>query len=116
MKPSLADLVELHLAKALRRRRRPRHITPRSPRSPPACGSPTLRPSPSLTRTFRDEDFDPADLSTEFVAVPGAMMADAEDGEQPWGPPLFIPGLPDRTEVELQLEPSALCRPRRRAA
>ncbi len=116
MKPSLAELIELHLAKALRRKRRPRHTTPRSPRSPPVRGSTVLRPTPSLTPTFRDEDFDPADLATDFVAVPGAMMADAEDGEQPWGPPLFIPGLPDRTEIELQLEPAAIRKPRRRAA
>lgn len=88
MPRSLAALVELEIDRSLTRRglrppsrtkRRPR---PRRPKAPPTV----VAPPPGIF-VFRNEDFDPADLVTDYVPVPGACMADMEDGEQPFGPP-----------------------------
>ena len=43
-----------------------------------------LSPPPFV---FRPEDYEPSDFVEDYVAVPGACMADMEDGEQPFGPP-----------------------------
>lgn len=89
MPRSFAALLDLEIHRSLVRRglRRPsrprRRSSSRRPKPPP----PTAGAPPPGLFVFRTEDFDPADLVTDYVPVPGACMADMEDGEQPFGPP-----------------------------
>lgn len=84
MKASLSVLVDRYLATARRRRRLAGRHRPSAPPRLACAGSPL---PPRLHGAFCDADFDPADLVLGYVNVPGACMADMEDGEQPFGPP-----------------------------
>lgn len=88
MPRSLSALVDAEIRRVLvrhglrapaRRRRRA------APPSPVVRSLATLSPAPFV---FRPEDYDPSDFAQDYVAVPGACMADMEDGEQPFGPPI----------------------------
>lgn len=87
MPRSLSALVDAEIRRVLVRhglRAPPRRRPTAAPvPAPPPLSS--LTPAPFV---FRPEDYDTSDFVTDYIPVPGACMADMEDGEQPLGPPL----------------------------
>ena len=85
MPRSLSALVDAEIRRVLVRhglRAPPRRRPTAAPvQAPPPLTS--LTPAPFV---FRQEDYDPSDFVTDYMPVPGACMADMEDGEQPYGP------------------------------
>lgn len=93
MARSLSELVDAEIRRVLVRyglRRAPRRRRRLTPSALPQ------RPTRSLSPP--QFGFDPGDIVQGYVPVPGACMADMEDGEQPFGPP--VPTFDDDQELE----------------
>lgn len=88
-RPSLAELIDREITRAVRRATRaaPLHRDRRARSlSRPSRPAPAPVPVPTVldtTPTLDDDGFIPREQSC-FAGLPLVMMADAEDGEQPW--------------------------------
>ncbi len=69
------------------------------------AASPASLSSPPFV--FDTAAYDPSDFVQDYVPVPGACMADMEDGEHPGGP-----YLPSFAHDDQELAPDARARPR----